>query len=154
MTIVEMVSEKNIKLNLNGKTIPEVFYSLAEIIDNAAINQNIDEVISTLIERESLGSTGVGYEVGLPHMRFEYLDKTYVSFGLSRNGIDFNAIDGKPVRFFFLVVASDKNELQEEYLHTMANITRLMRKQEVREEIGACKSPAEVIETFTKYEAM
>jgi len=151
MSMVEKIAEKNITLELNGKTIEEIFRLLAGLIDAAPVRERIDFIVEKLVEREELGSTGIGYGVALPHMKCDFLTEICVSFGLSRKGIDFNAVDGRPVHFVFLVLAPAADEYQDAYLHTMAKITRLMRKEEVRGEIKDARTPEEVMDVFKKY---
>jgi PTS system fructose-specific IIA component/PTS system nitrogen regulatory IIA component len=74
-----------------------------------------------------------------------------VALGISKKGIDFEAMDGQPARLIFLVLAPEKEA--ETYLKVMARISRLMRKEEVREELLRCDRESEVASIIEKYEA-
>lgn len=89
-----------------------------------------DTFYRLLQEREQLGTTGIGKNIAVPHVRTELVDDLHMVLARSRQGIEYDSVDGNPVNFFFLVVAPpEKNEL---YLKMMARISRLMRADDVR----------------------
>jgi PTS system nitrogen regulatory IIA component len=64
-----------------------------------------EELLQVLLDREKLGSTGIGEGIAIPHGRLKKLRRFFVSFGRSVKGVDFDSIDGKPSQLFFLVMA-------------------------------------------------
>lgn len=92
-----------------------------------------EELANTLMERESLGSTGIGQGVAIPHGRLKNLDNIHLIFARSQEAIPFDAIDGNPVRLFFLIVSplDDGND----HLLLLARIARLMRNSDIREQL-------------------
>ncbi len=100
--------------------------------------------------RENLESTGIGNGIAIPHARCDDVDELTVICGISRDGIDFDALDGKPVYVIFLIVSPDKNKSL--YLRVLANISRLLRHTPVRDELIRARNPKEAIEIIKKYE--
>lgn len=93
-----------------------------------------DLLLEMLERRESLGSTGIGKGVAIPHGRSLAVVHLKVVFGRSEKGIDFDAIDGKPVRLFFLIVAPPQDE-RNEYLPLLGRIAELVKDKKVRDRL-------------------
>jgi PTS system nitrogen regulatory IIA component len=91
------------------------------------------EIIRVLAEREALGSTGIGDGVAIPHGKVRGLREIVVAFGRSRNGVDFQSIDGKPVSLFFLLLAPDGNP--GDHLRVLARISRILKNPVLREHL-------------------
>ena len=95
-----------------------------------------------LLEREKLGSTGIGDGIAIPHGKLKGLDRLVISFGRSRQGIDFDAIDGKPVHIFFLLMAPESSTGQ--HLKALAKISRMLKDPDFRSDLMAAKSAEEI----------
>jgi PTS system nitrogen regulatory IIA component len=91
------------------------------------------DVVKILLEREKLGSTGIGEGVAIPHGKIESLDEVLISFGRSHTGIDFDSIDGQPARLFFLLIAPETST--SEHLKALAKLSRLLKNAAFREEL-------------------
>jgi nitrogen PTS system EIIA component len=87
---------------------------------------DVDGLYERLLEREQLGSTGVGSGVAIPHCKLEGLSEVVMAVGISREGIEFGAIDTEPVRLFFLVVSP--TEAPAAHLQVLASISRWLKK--------------------------
>lgn len=111
----------------------------------AAQIANIDphEIAKVLIERERLGSTGIGNGIGIPHGKVAKLDKLVVGFGLSRTGVDFDTIDGKPAYIFFLLLSPDDSTGL--HLMLLARISRLLKDPGFKEDLKNARSSADVM---------
>jgi PTS system nitrogen regulatory IIA component len=94
---------------------------------------NQDEMVRVLLERERLGSTGIGTGVAIPHGKLRSLDSLLVGFGRSRKGIDFDAIDGKPAHLFFLLMAPENST--GAHLRMLARISRLLKDSSLRQSL-------------------
>jgi nitrogen PTS system EIIA component len=81
-----------------------------------------------LLEREQLGSTGIGHCTAIPHCKLKGLDHGIVAVGIARSGVDFGAPDGKPVSIFFVVLSPAENP--SEHLQILARVSRWVRVQE------------------------
>jgi mannitol/fructose-specific phosphotransferase system IIA component (Ntr-type) len=95
-----------------------------------------------LKRRENLGSTGIGRGIAIPHCRSLVVSKLRVAFGRKSQGVDFKAIDEKPVFFFFLIVAPPL-EVSNQYLPVLGKIAQFSKESDVPERLLKLKQPAE-----------
>ena len=94
---------------------------------------NSDDLVRVLMERERLGSTGIGGGIGIPHGKIKDLKSLVLGFGLSRKGIDFESIDGKPTHIFFvLITPEDSTGL---HLKLLARISRILKNDHFKERL-------------------
>jgi PTS system nitrogen regulatory IIA component len=122
----------------NDDIIPELAattreQALEELIDklltrHADVDQ--DEVLRLLLERERLGSTGIGAGIAIPHAKLQHMGKPRVIFGRSKTGIAYDALDGRPVHLFFLLVAD--TDSVDVYLKLLARLSRLLKDRALR----------------------
>jgi PTS system nitrogen regulatory IIA component len=89
-----------------------------------------DELVHVLLERERLGSTGIGGGIGIPHGKLKHLDNLIIGFGLSRKGVDFESLDGEPTRIFFLLVTPENSTGL--HLKLLARISRILKNEPFR----------------------
>jgi len=99
-----------------------------------------------LLEREAVGSTGVGNGVAIPHGKIEGLDEIQLCFGRSRAGIDFNAIDKQDVYLFMLMISPAGKG--GEYLKTLARVSRILKQSQNRQELLDCATRDEIVTLF------
>jgi PTS system nitrogen regulatory IIA component len=117
-----------------GMIIPELRSrkaesSLQEMVDFLKITNRVaedKELYAKLLEREKLGSTAIGEGVAIPHCKFAGLKNPLVMLGVSRKGVDFESVDGKPVYIFFLVIVAPEDPGSS--LQILASIAHLVRK--------------------------
>lgn len=95
--------------------------------------KNEEELIRVLLERESLGSTGIGEGVAIPHGKLHLIPDIIVAFGRSSKGIDFDSIDSKPAHLFFLLVTPE--DKPGEHLRALARISRILKNPALRERL-------------------
>ncbi|MGD8666973.1 MAG: PTS sugar transporter subunit IIA [Desulfobacterales bacterium] len=99
----------------------------------ASTGLSADELVRVLMERERLGSTGIGGGIGIPHGKIKDLDSLVLGFGLSRKGIDFESIDGEPTYIFFvLITPEDSTGL---HLKLLARISRILKNDHFKERL-------------------
>lgn len=142
--IVDYIDETLICLDLKSKNKEEMLKELGELIGNSKNIIDKKEVCKALIEREKIGSTGIGKGVGIPHAKTESATGLTIAFGISRSKIDFNSLDEEKVNIFF-VFASPLRDGQT-YLKVLARISRLLRDEEFRKQLLNAKTEKEVIE--------
>ncbi len=133
--ISEMLSPAAIVAELKGTGKHEVLAELVEALVAARPALDRAEVLRVLLERENLGSTGIGDGIAIPHGKLRNLESQLIAFGLSRKGVDFDAMDGKPARLFFLLIAPE--EAVGVHLKTLARISKLLKVPSVRERLQA-----------------
>ena len=125
MRILDFLNYDAIIASLEGTTKEEILVELVAPIAQGDSSVNRDLLIRTLIERENLGSTGIGGGIAIPHGTLEGLEHLVASFGKSEGGVDFNSMDNKPAHLFFLLVAP-KNSAGE-HLKALARVSRLFK---------------------------
>ena len=87
--------------------------------------------LKVLVDRERLGSTGIGEEVAIPHGKVAGFPEIRLALGLHRKGVEFSAVDGRPVRIIFLLLAPE-GVAAATHLQLLARIARLVRRPQVR----------------------
>lgn len=102
----------------------------ARLLKSAGKVSDADELVRVLLEREALGSTGIGEGIAIPHAKLPFLREMIVAFGKSSSGIDFHSVDGKPAHIIFLLVTPDDNP--GEHLRTLARISRILKNRVLR----------------------
>ena len=96
MKLSEILEEINIIPDLKAKDKKEVLEELAEAIVSHDPSVDRESLVKVLLERERLGSTGIGDGVAIPHGKFNGVSQPIISFGRSRKGLDFESVDGQP----------------------------------------------------------
>jgi len=114
---------------------------LEELVAPVAKVANVSEkgLVEVLLDRERLGSTGIGGGVGIPHGKLKNLDNIVLGFGLSRKGVDFESMDGKLTHVFFLLVTPENSTGL--HLKMLARISRLLKDESFKEQLinAACQ---------------
>ncbi len=141
MKIVEFLQPGAVVDDLAGKSAQAV---LAELSRPLAATHKLDaqRLLDTLLEREKLGSTGIGDGVAIPHAKVPGLPILMASFGRSKAGVDFKAIDGKATFLFFTLFAPENSA--GAHLKALARISRIFKSPAFRESIMKAKDAAEV----------
>lgn len=142
MKISELLDPAAIVADLNGTGKKEVLAELTDALLKADSSLVRDDVLKVLMERERLGSTGIGDGVAIPHGKLKNIDRLLISFGLSHHGVDFDSMDGKPAHLFFLLVAPE--ESVGVHLKTLARISKLLKSVVVRERLQSAIDSAEI----------
>ena len=142
MKIIDMLKTDYILEELKSDNKRDV---LKELVGSfMKIHQKLDSeaTLNVLFEREKLGSTGIGEGIAIPHGKITGLDQLILSFGRSAVGIDFDAMDGKPVHLFFLLIAPENSAGQ--HLKTLAKISKMLKDGVFRTKLMAAKSKDEL----------
>lgn len=148
--ISEMLDPAAIVAELKGTGKNDVLAELAEALITANPVLNRNEVLRVLLERERLGSTGIGDGIAIPHGKLKNLDNQLIAFGLSRKGVEFDAMDGKPARLFFLLIAPE--EAVGVHLKTLARISKLLKVPMVRERLQSAADRQQIHRIITEEE--
>jgi PTS system nitrogen regulatory IIA component len=138
----EFFSEDGINLHLQSTTKDDV---LKELVGLLKLDEKAEQTLVKMLKRrETLGSTGIGQNIAIPHCRALAVNRLRVAFGRKLEGIDFNAIDGKPVHYFFLIVAPPL-EVSNQYLPVLGKIAQFAKEADVPERLATLKSPQELL---------
>lgn len=122
--------------------------ALAELCRAVSVRHGIDpeRMLTVLMERERLGSTGVGDGVAIPHGKLPDLDHIIAGFGRSREGVEFASMDDRPAHLFFVLLAPKSSAAA--HLKVLARISRLMKSPEVRRALMESDDADEIFETI------
>lgn len=126
-------------VELAGSDRPTVLKAMADGLAARSILPDPDVLYERLLEREELGSTGIGGGVAIPHCKMKDLDEVVVAIGISRRGVDFAADDEKPVRLLFLVVSPEDKPAA--HLQSLSAISKWVTSRERVEEILEMDDP-------------
>ena len=133
MRIDDILKKDSIIADLVGTNKEEVLREVTDFLQSQGLIKNKESLLNTLIEREKLGSTGIGENVAIPHGKSDELSKIVTVFARSLKGVDFEALDQKPVHFVCMVIAPSNSTGQ--HLKTLARISRIFKNQNLRDGI-------------------
>ena len=150
MRLSDFINKRLIDLSLQAKGKKEILEELADLLARQRIIPDREKLVSVLMERESLGSTGVGNGIAIPHAKTDLVKKIIIAFAKSDEGIDFASLDGKPVYLVFLIIAPEG--AHETYLRVLARISRLLHEEKVRKRLRAARFPRQVINSIREEE--
>ena len=131
MKIIEFLNEKAITAELKATDKEGVIKELTDLLARVEGLRNKEEIIKILLAREELGSTGIGFGIGIPHGKSNLVKNLTAAFGISSKGIEFDALDGEPVHIFFLLLAPEDSA--GPHLKALARISRLLKDKYFRD---------------------
>jgi len=143
MELREFFTEDAIKLDLEGETKDDILKELIGLLGLDEKNQST--LFKMLKRRENLGSTGIGRQIAIPHCRSLVVSRLRVAFGRKASGLDFKAIDEKPVKFFFLIVAPPL-EVSNQYLPVLGKIAQFSKEPDIPERLLQITEPAQFLD--------
>jgi len=130
MKIVDYLTQNDVLSHLHASSREGVIKEMVAHLKESGKIDDAEEIVNILLDREMLGSTGIGHGVAIPHGRLSGLNEILLVFGRSPKGIDFDSHDGKPVNLFFLLVAPENSAGL--HLKTLARISRIVKNPECR----------------------
>jgi PTS system nitrogen regulatory IIA component len=130
MNISDLLNEQLILPNLAGATKQQVLEEIVEHLATVQNGINAGELLKALLEREKLGSTGIGNGIAIPHGKLDGLSDIVLVFARSASGVPFEAIDGKPIHLIFLLVAPANST--GGHLKALARLSRLLKNDGFR----------------------
>ena len=133
MKITDILKKEHIIKDLNSCDKKNVLDELSSFLEDKGEITSKENLLVALIEREKLGSTGIGENVAIPHAKISEIDNIITVFGRSKNGVEFESLDQKPVNFIFLVMAPENSTGQ--HLKVLARISRLFKNPSLRESV-------------------
>jgi PTS system nitrogen regulatory IIA component len=147
MKILDILDKRFINPRLASMSKEGVLRELVRAITQVEKQVDENRLIEILLERESLGSTGIGDGVAIPHGKSMDMKRLLASFGRSLPGMDFQSMDGKPTHLFFLLVAPENSA--GIHLKALARISRLMKDNVFRKRLMEVESAEEIYSLFS-----
>jgi PTS system nitrogen regulatory IIA component len=146
MKMSEIIEEENIIPDLKAKDKNGVLEELAEAVSNREPSINKRDLVRVLIERERLGSTGIGDGVAIPHGKMTGIKHPLISFGRSNKGLDFDSMDGQTAYLFFLLVAPENSS--SVHLQVLAKIAKILKNSAIRKNLMEARTKEEIYQTI------
>ena len=142
MKIIDFLKEKAISSHLKSKEKRGVIEELTDLLVQAGEIEDKEEIMKVLLDREKLGSTGIGEGVAIPHAKSNAVRELVAAFGRSPQGIEFDALDGKPAYLFFLLVAPIDST--GPHLKALARLSRILKDKDFREALKKAETVEEL----------
>jgi len=150
MKIMEFLDKRGIKMEMESTEKADILKELVDLLANVTDIGDKKLILKALVDRENLGSTGIGQGIAIPHGKTDRVKDIIAVLGISKKGVNFDALDGEAVYLFFLLVAPKENP--GPHLKALAQISRLLRDSFFCELIKRCKTADEVYELIRKEE--
>ena len=148
MKLSKFCEESLVSFHMKAATKRAVIDELVSLAATSNMVKDPDQLLSDIREREELVTTGVGYGVAFPHAKTRSVKGIVIAFGRSDTGINFDAMDHKPVNLFFLIAAPE--DAIGAHLNVMARLSFLMKSAENRQKLMEASSPGDVLALIDK----
>ncbi len=143
VNLIDFLPEGAIQADLKSGTKKEVLKELVQTLSSAHGLKNSSGILEALLEREELGSTGIGQGIAIPHGKSDAVGKVVAAMGISKRGIEFDALDGEPAFIFFMMIAPSNSA--GIHLKILAKISRLLKDKFFRQALREAKTPQEAL---------
>jgi fructose-specific phosphotransferase system IIA component len=149
--LTELLTPDRIKIPLESAAKEDLLRELVAIVGDDHVVRDRDEVLRAVIEREAVLSTGIGNGVAIPHGKSQSVSELALAAGVTRDAVDFEALDGHPVRLFFLLVGPESAAGQ--HVKALSRISRLLRRDSFRTRLVSARTSQEFYEIIQEAEA-
>jgi len=146
---MDFLSKRAIITDIKSVKKEDVIKELVDaLVDAGDIEKrHRNKLIEALMARESLGSTAIGQGIAIPHAKSDSVTKLIAAFGLSKEGVDFDSLDGELVNIFFLLLGPQDSA--GPHLKALARISRLLKDKYFRDNLRMCADDKSVIKTIS-----
>jgi PTS system fructose-specific IIC component/PTS system nitrogen regulatory IIA component len=149
MFLTEVFTKDLIKVDLEAEDKDEAFEEMVDLFCAAKHSGAREEILKSLREREELMSTGIQTGVALPHGKLQILDDIHGIFGISRRGIEYDALDGQPVHLVFMILVQAETD---KHLKVLKNLAELLLNPQFYEDMYSQKDVEGAYNTLKRYE--
>jgi PTS system nitrogen regulatory IIA component len=148
MKIMDYLNEEWVIPDLKGADKASVLKELSSVLVNPCQITSVEELLQVLLDRERLGSTGIGEGIAIPHGRLKKLKKFFIVFGRSLKGVDFDSIDRKPSQLFFLVMAPENSAVDN--LKLLSRMVTLLKEPSFKKRLMEAPSRKELFQIISE----
>lgn len=141
------ISKENVQF-ITQSTKSEALLEMVECQKPNPKIHDFDLFKNSVLDREKILSTGIGNEVAVPHVKLAEIDDFFISIGIHKEGLDWEAIDDKPVHLIFLIGGKED---QEFYLRLLSKLVLIIKNENVRKKLMECSNAEEVVNIFNNY---
>jgi len=150
MLLSEVFPPRFIKIGLEARDKDEVFEELVDQFCQIQGSGAREDILKALWDREGKMSTGIHKGIAIPHGKTDLLDRVYGVLGVSKKGVDYDALDGQPVYLLFMLLAPQKDS--EKHLRLLKRLAQLLDDPQFQSELMAQASPEAANAVIKKYE--
>lgn len=143
MKIVEILSPEAVSVDLKSQGKREVLAEMCALLGGVKKLSDPEKMVQVLMEREALGSTGIGQGVAIPHGKTAAVAGQVAAIGISKKGVNFESLDGEPVHIVFLLIAPP--DAAGNHLKALAKVSRLLKDKFFRQALRDAKNPEELL---------
>ncbi len=143
MKLSDILHEKAIIHEMQSRDKHGSLEELAQVASNAT-GMDFHQILEVLEERESLGSTGIGGGIAIPHGKPANMETVFLGLGISQNGVDYDSLDNKPVHIFFVILTPEHST--GGHLKVLAQVSRLLKQESFKQALIAAKTPKEIFD--------
>jgi PTS system nitrogen regulatory IIA component len=148
MKIMDYLDEEWVIADLQGTDKASILKELSSVLVKPCKATSGEELLQVLLDREKLGSTGIGEGIAIPHGRLKKLKIFFISFGRSAPGVDFDSIDRKPSHLFFLVMAPENSAVDN--LKLLSRIVTLLKEPSFKKRLIEAPSRKELFQIISE----
>ncbi|MBM2814495.1 MAG: system component, Fru family [Ignavibacteria bacterium] len=150
MKLSEIININSIKAGLKVDSKEQLLDEMLNLAANTGKIFNKEKAMQDILTREKVVSTGVGKGIALPHAKTAWSKETVVSFATLANPVDFNSVDGEPVRIVFMVICNEGDVAN--HLRLLLQISKLTNIDDFREKVVCCVLEKEIIKLISEFE--
>ncbi len=147
MSIRELISAETITLDLQARTPDEAFVELGSLLAKSGVVTNLDTYLSAVRAREAHGTTAVGFHVAIPHGKSAGVARAGLAFGRASHDLDWESMDGEPVRMVFLIAAPEG--ANDVHLKALSQLARQLMHDDFRQRLSTGTSPEAILEALS-----
>lgn len=146
MALIDLITTEVVKVPLTARDKPGVIDELVQVLVDAGKITDREKVLDAINKREAMGSTGLEFGIAVPHAKTDAVKELIMAIGITPQGIDFDAIDGKPSTLFFLILAAP--DQSGPHIEALAEIAKLSKSKAILGALVAASSAEEVVDLF------
>lgn len=152
MLLTDLISPERIKVPLESREKDDLLRELVDVVIRSDQVDEPDDVLRAVLEREAVLSTGIGHGVAIPHGKSPAMPDLRMAAGVTVDPVDFDALDGQPVRLFFLLVGPES--AAGPHIKALSRISRLVRREDVRQKLLAARDAEEFYQALKEAEGV
>src|SRR5688572_2689624 len=138
MLLSDLLNAKAVSADLSASTKREALAEMVELLESAHDLESRGEILDRVLRREAMMTTGIGNGVAIPHGKAKAVDRMLASCAISRDGVDYDSVDGQPAYIFILLVSPEAGGAT--HVKVLANISRLLKEESVRRSLREADS--------------
>lgn len=150
MKLSDILTADLIKIPLQNKSKKEIIEEMVEVADKSGKIKDRNKVLKSVFDREEMMSTGIGNNVAIPHGKSNGVEELSVALGVSDSDIDFDSLDGKPVRLVFLLLSPENSA--GPHIKMLSRISRLLNQKNFRKKLISCRTAADTLKIIKEEE--